>query len=118
MLLSMPEAPCSVEVRASLQYGAVPDLPPWQGALHLDLLLPMPRPSTPVPAVIYLHPGGWRTGDRTYGMLPWIGPLLAVNGFVVANASYRLSDLAPFPAQLFDVKAAVRWLRANATTYG
>ncbi|HVX44774.1 MAG TPA: alpha/beta hydrolase, partial [Mycobacteriales bacterium] len=83
-----------------------------------DLLLPTPSPPRPTPAVIYIHHGGWRNGDRSYGMYPWHGPLLAANGFVVANVSHRFSSQAPFPAQIYDVKAAVRWLRANATTYG
>ncbi len=117
MMLTMPEAPCAVEVRAAVQYGAVPGEPVWQGALYLDLLLPTPRPER-VPAVVYLHGGGWRNGERSAGLYPWIGPVLAAHGFAVANVSYRLSGRAPFPAQLHDVKAAVRWLRANATTYG
>jgi acetyl esterase/lipase len=86
--------------------------------LYLDLLLPTPRPADKVPAVVYLHGGGWRAGERAVGLYPWCGPLLAAYGFVVANVTYRLSDRAPFPAQLHDVKAAVRWLRANAATYG
>ncbi|WP_157180813.1 alpha/beta hydrolase [Actinopolymorpha alba] len=114
----MPETPYAVDVRAALQYGAVPGLPAWQAALYLDLLLPTPRPPSPAPAVIYLHGGGWRAGERSAGLYPWLGPLLAAHGFVVANVTYRLSDRATFPAQLHDVKAAVRWLRANAAAYG
>ncbi|SFH55847.1 Acetyl esterase/lipase [Actinopolymorpha cephalotaxi] len=96
----------------------VPGLPVWQGALHLDLLMPTPRPSTRAPTVVYLHGGGWRDGYRSHGLYPWHSPLLAVHGFVVANVSYRLSGQAPFPAQIHDVKVAVRWLRANASDYG
>jgi acetyl esterase/lipase len=118
MLLTMPDAPYAVDVQASIRYGVVPDLPAWQGTLYLDLLLPTPRPATPVPAVLYLHGGGWRAGERTAGLYPWLGPVLAANGFVVANVTYRLSGQAAFPAQLHDVKAAVRWLRANAVRYG
>lgn len=118
MLLTMPKAPYSVEVLSPVQYGMVPGQPAWQGALYLDLLLPKPKPTVQLPAVVYLHPGGWRAGDRSYGLYPWNGPLLAVHGFVVANVSYRMSTQAPFPAQVHDAKAAVRWLRANATTYG
>jgi acetyl esterase/lipase len=51
-------------------------------------------------------------------MYPWHGPILAAHGFVVGSISYRFSSVAPFPAQLHDVKAAVRWLRANANGYG
>jgi acetyl esterase/lipase len=118
MMLTMPDSPYAVDVRAAQQYGSVPGLPAWEAALHLDLLLPMPRPAQPVPAVLYLHGGGWRAGERSAGMYPWLSPLLATHGFVAANVSYRLSGQAPFPAQLSDVKAAVRWLRANAEAYG
>lgn len=68
--------------------------------------------------VVYLHGGGWRNGERSAGLYPWVGPVLAAHGFVVANVTYRLSGQAPFPAQLDDVKAALRWLRTNAATYG
>jgi len=51
-------------------------------------------------------------------MYPWHGPILAAHGFVVGCASYRFSSVAPFPAQLHDAKAAIRWLRANAATLG
>ncbi|MBM7786745.1 alpha/beta hydrolase [Tenggerimyces flavus] len=94
----------------------MPGLPVWEGTLYLDLLLP--RPANQAPAVVYLHGGGWRNGERSAGLHPWVGPLLAAHGFVVANVTYRLSGRAPFPAQLDDVRAAVRWLRANASTYG
>lgn len=118
MLITVPEASYTVDVRASLQYGAVPGLPVWEGALYLDLLLPTPRPAQLLPAVVYLHGGGWRAGERSAGLYPWIGPVLAASGFVVANVTYRLTGQAPFPAQLYDVKAAVRWLRAHAAGHG
>ncbi|GGH98430.1 hypothetical protein GCM10007170_30950 [Arthrobacter liuii] len=76
------------------------------------------------PAVIHLHGGGWRTGERSslgpavdgFGFSPI--EQLADAGFVVASADYRLTDVATFPAQLLDAKAAVRWLRAHAADYG
>jgi acetyl esterase/lipase len=51
-------------------------------------------------------------------MYPWLSPLLAAHGFAAANVTYRFTDRAPFPAQLHDVKAAVRFLRAQAGQYG
>ncbi|MET9021779.1 alpha/beta hydrolase [Actinopolymorpha sp. NPDC004070] len=114
----MPETPYAVELRSAVRYGSVPGLPAWQAALHLDLLVPTPRPVRPSPAIVYLHGGGWRDGHRSYGLYPWHGPLLAVHGFVVANVSYRLSGQAPFPAQIHDVKGAIRWLRSNAAAHG
>jgi acetyl esterase/lipase len=117
MELTIPGAPYAVRC-TSVVYGAVPGLPRAEGSLALDLLLPEPRPASRVPAVAYLHGGAWRYGDRSAGMYPWNSPLLAAHGFVAVNVSYRLSDQAPFPAQAHDVKAAIRWLRANAVGYG
>ncbi len=84
----------------------------------IDLQLDLARPATdgPHPAVVCIHGGGWRGGKRQD-----LGPLtqeLAKQNFVAATVSYRLSDKAPFPAQIEDCKAAVRWLRANADKYG
>ena len=76
------------------------------------------------PAVVHFHGGGWRMGERS-SLGPGVdafslGPIeqLAEAGFVVASADYRLTDVATFPAQLVDAKAAVRWLRAHAADYG
>lgn len=118
MIMTIDDAPYGVEVVSPLLYGQVPGQPVWEGGLYLDLLLPTPRPTDASPAILYLHHGGWRSGDRSYGAYPWNGPILAAHGFVVASASYRFSSVASFPAQLHDAKAAVRWLRANATAYG
>jgi acetyl esterase/lipase len=84
------------------------------GALKLDLYLP-PEIKTCVPLVIWVHGGGWRGGAKDLAgehILPAIE-----NGFALASISYRFSDVATFPAQIHDVKAAVRWLRAHAQEY-
>lgn len=118
MQLRMPDAPYGIEILSPVLYGQVPGQPVWEGGLYLDLMLPSPRPPTPAPAVIYVHHGGWRSGDRSYGMYPWHGPVLTAHGFVVGSISHRFSSKATFPAQLYDAKAAVRWFRANAASYG
>ena len=69
-----------------------------------------------LPAVLCIHGGGWAKGDRTSHAK--IAQALAARGYVAATISYRLSGEAPFPAQIHDCKAAVRFLRANAKTYG
>ncbi|MBI1313990.1 alpha/beta hydrolase fold domain-containing protein [bacterium] len=66
------------------------------------------------PVVVWVHGGAWRAGDRS--RVP-VQPLTR-HGFVVASVDYRLSPVARFPAQVYDIKAAIRFLRANATTYG
>src|SRR5207244_4077627 len=67
----------------------------------------------PLPAIVYLHGGGWRRGDKRQQT----GVPLASRGYVVASINYRLSQEAIFPAQIEDCKAAVRFLRANAAKY-
>jgi len=69
----------------------------------------------PFPAVLCIHGGGFRAGSREgYDGLVL---LLAERGYVAATVDYRLAPGHPFPAAVHDVKAAVRWLRANAGTY-
>ena len=80
--------------------------------LQLDLLIP-PSPR-PVPLIIWIHGGGWNSGSRKD--MPAV-PLLQ-DGYAVASIDYRLSDVATFPAQIHDAKAAVRFLRANAKRFG
>lgn len=82
--------------------------------LALDLYLPKNRgPATPL--VLYLHGGGWMMGSKSHFPERLLG--MAERGIAVASANYRLTHLAPFPAQLHDVKSAIRWLSANAFRY-
>ena len=83
---------------------------------QLDLHLPATG-NGPFPVVVWIHGGGWERGDRH---LSPQGPQQAVieAGYAVASVDYRLSHEAVFPAQIQDVKGAVRYLRANATTLG
>jgi acetyl esterase/lipase len=116
--------PGEVRILGGVEYAVVLGYRP----LLLDLYLPVPGPGASPgqarPVVLFLHGGGWGLGTRTE-----VGPAfddwrpsfferLAQAGFAVASADYRLSGEAAFPAQLHDVKAAVRWLRRNAGEYG
>jgi acetyl esterase/lipase len=83
-------------------------------AQKLDLYIPS-SVSDPCPIIIWLHPGGYTRGDKE-GVVPVLSNILD-RGYAVASVNYRLADEACFPAQLFDAKAAVRWIRANAETY-
>ncbi len=80
---------------------------------YLDLYLPE-QIDAPVPVILWVHGGGWITGDKAGG--PALQ--LAARGFAVASMNYRFSHDAIFPAQLHDCKAAVRFLRAHASQYG
>lgn len=89
--------------------------------VRMDIYAPRDR-SQPHPAILWIHGGGWSRGDaRTsgaYANWPEVLASLAARGFVVASLDYRLSGEARFPAQIQDVKAALRHLRAQAPTLG
>ena len=80
--------------------------------LTLDLYCPE-KVSGLAPVIVWIHGGGWRRGGKR--KCPAVA--LVPDGFAVASIDYRLSSTAPFPAQIEDCKAAVRWLRANAANY-
>ena len=84
--------------------------------LLLDLFLPRapgPNAGQP-PLVVWVHGGAWRGGSRKD--MP-LGPLVE-RGYAVASVEYRLSTVARFPAQVHDIKAAIRFLRAKQKDYG
>jgi acetyl esterase/lipase len=84
-------------------------------AQKLDIYLPE-EGTAPFPLIIVIHGGGWASGDKASGQVASI--LTAVKmGYAVASINYRLSGEAKFPAQIYDVKAAIRFLRANAEKY-
>ena len=82
---------------------------------HLQLDLARPEGNGPFPAVLCIHGGGFRAGTRQ-GYTGLIKKL-AERGYVAATVTYRLAPKYQFPAAVYDVKAAVRWLRANAKKY-
>jgi len=98
-------------VQADLEYASVAGT-----SLRLDLYTPAGA-SAPLPTLLYLHGGAWALGDKSDMAVERLMPLVA-HGFAVASANYRLVPAATYPAQVHDVKAAIRWLRANAGEHG
>ncbi|GHF53534.1 acetyl esterase/lipase [Amycolatopsis bartoniae] len=102
-------------VLTGVPYAQVPGFRP----MELDLVLP---PGDGAPVVVFLHGGGFRVGSRRSPGPAYDGKhpfeLVARQGIAVASVDYRLSGEARWPAQLHDVKAAVRWLRARAGEIG
>ena len=98
-------------------YATIPSFRP----LHLDLYRPVGG-SAPRPLIVYLHGGGWAHANPRVGAsivdFPVVLAHLAERGYVVASIEYRFSGEAPFPAQLEDLQAALRFLRANAERFG
>ncbi len=95
----------------------------------LDLYLPEAKGDTRRPAVLVIHGGGWRVGDKADKRETQIAETLAKAGFVVASLNYMMhpdpidkkewsSDKAiVYPRNVWDCKAAIRWLRMNADKY-
>jgi len=82
--------------------------------LKLDLAWPA-EGEGPFPAVLVIHGGGWRAGNKAD-----VRPALqefARRGYVAVSPQYRFCPKDTFPAQVYDVKAAVRWVKAHAKDY-
>ncbi len=103
------QLPAGAKVERDIVYARVGDR-----KLLLDLYLPA-KGSAPLPVIVWIHGGGWRSGSKGSGGRA--RPMLD-RGYAVVDVSYRLSGEAIFPAQVEDCKAAVRWVRANAAKYG
>ena len=83
--------------------------------LRCDVYTP-PGEERSRPAVLLIHGGGWRQGDKT--QLRGYGILLGRAGYVCVVSEYRLVGESAWPAQVHDVKAALRWTRAHAEELG
>jgi PelA/Pel-15E family pectate lyase len=83
--------------------------------LHLDLFYSDSVVYSPNPAVILVHGGAWRSGDKS--ILHPIAIELAENGYLALTVEYRLSPEANFPAAIYDLKCAVKWLKENSEIY-
>lgn len=95
-----------VLLETDVSYGTGGGVP-----LHMDIA----RPKTadgPLPAVVFIHGGGWRGGDKA----AFRGALLgyAKAGYVAVSVQYRFAPAHKWPAQIEDVKCAVRYLRGRA----
>ncbi|MDB5295874.1 MAG: Alpha/beta hydrolase fold-3 domain protein [Phycisphaerales bacterium] len=110
--------PANVEFLKNVVYGK-------GGDKDLVLNLARPKPSAdgkagggkagPLPCVVVLHGGGWAAGSKDSHNDLVVN--LALRGYVAATVGYRFAPADPFPAQVHDVKCAVRYLRAHADQY-
>lgn len=102
-----PMVPPGVKAERDVEYARAGEL-----GLKLDLYVPEGA-KAPLPLLIWIHGGGWSGGSKDQcPALPF-----SARGYVVASVEYRLTGVAPFPAQIEDCRAALRWLRANAEKY-
>ncbi|OXM87351.1 hypothetical protein CF651_05535 [Paenibacillus rigui] len=85
--------------------------------LYTSIAVPETVPASPMPVVVYIHGGGWNHGDRKQA-LSTICSYVTKRGYIGVSLDYRLTPEAPYPAQIQDVKLAIRYLRAHAAQYG
>lgn len=100
----------SVREKRDLIYCTIGNRP-----LRLDAFYPKKNKKQKTPAILIIHGGGWRSGNRAQH-IP-LAQRLAAMGYACFTAEYRLSTEALYPAAVHDLKAALRWLRANAKTF-
>jgi acetyl esterase/lipase len=102
------QVPSDVVIDSAIDYTSMP-----HGKLAMDVV----RPKSPgrYPGVVLIHGGGFSGGSRE-GDLP-MAIKLAQNGYVAATVDYQLTPMFQFPAPLYNVKAAVRFLRAHAAKF-
>ena len=114
------------QIGKSLDITIIRDVPyaTQSDAQKLDIYM-LHRRDKPCPVIVWMHPGGFHEGDKGGSA---IEPLARINmiqlvqlmlerGYAVVSINYRLSDEAIFPALISDIKAAIRWIRANAPKY-
>lgn len=102
VLSSMAGADEGYRVTEDIEFARV-------GETHLALDLYRPDETEGGPLIVWVHGGAWRRGTRANMPLTRI----VQAGYAVASVDYRLSPVAPFPAQVHDIKAAIRYLRAH-----
>lgn len=102
-----------VQLISNVSYAQVPD----RGYLNKDLSMHivMPRDGKKHPVIVYINGGGFINANKDGYLQQWLD--LAEHGYVVASITYRVAPTTTFPGPLEDVKAAVRYLRANAERF-
>lgn len=106
--------PAGVTEFRQLIYTTLKNTPFGDRDLHVDVF--SPKKPGKYPALIMIHGGGWRSGDKAL-QIP-MAQKLAAKGIVTICVEYQLSQEAKYPAAVYNIKSAVRWVRANAEKYG
>ena len=107
-----PRLPANIRATRDLSYADNDN--PRQ---RLDLYLPAaPTSDKPLPVVVWIHGGAWRAGDKAGG-IGQLSSFVASGDYAGVSVGYRLTDEANWPAQIYDCKAAIRWIRGNAEKY-
>ncbi|MCP9752004.1 alpha/beta hydrolase [Ferruginibacter sp. HRS2-29] len=105
----------SFQIPSIIEKGDITYCKIGKRSLKLDAFYPKTKAAKPGTAILIIHGGGWRSGNR-YQHQP-LAQKLAELGYTCFTPEYRLSTEALFPAAIFDIKAAIRWIRENAEKY-
>ncbi len=105
-----PDIPPELKVYSDVEYKKTDSL-----SLKLDIYR-LQELTEPVPVVIFIHGGSWKSGKRS-DYRPYLVDY-ALKGYVTITVSYRLSKVAPFPAAVQDVFCAIRWVQDHAAEFG
>jgi acetyl esterase/lipase len=85
-------------------------------AQKMDIYYPASQ-SAAMPLAVYIHGGGWVEGDKASGEADAYFQELLKRGYVVISLNYRFAPKYPFPAQIQDIKCAIRSIRSHASEY-
>jgi acetyl esterase/lipase len=110
--MAQPSPPYSFQAYTDIAYYDGPDAHPIKH--RLDLFVPEGLKDAPV--LIFVHGGGWTSGDKN--LYSFIGRAFAEQGFVTAVINYRLSPQVQHPAHIEDVARAFAWVYRNIAQYG
>ena len=99
------------DVQRDLEYARIGGI-----SLKLDVYRPKDRGGALMPAILWLHGGGWNSGSKASA--PKNMAALFQRGYCLIGVEYRFSKVATFPAAVEDCKSAVRWVRRSAPKYG
>jgi pectinesterase len=105
-----PSTPKGVLSKEDVVYSSIGDR-----QLHADVFYPAKKSKQGYPGVLLIFGGGWKSGDKSMSVP--MAQRLAAEGYVAVAVEYRLSPEAQYPAAIHDIKAAIRWMRANASKY-
>lgn len=108
------DLPSGVLENRDLVYTVLDDSVNNKRRMYLDVFHPEKKGK--YPALIMVHGGGWRSGDKAL-QIP-MAMQIASHGFVTVTVEYQLSREAKYPNAIHNVKSAIRWMRANADKYG
>ncbi|HEY1200365.1 MAG TPA: alpha/beta hydrolase, partial [Niastella sp.] len=102
--------PKGVKADRNVVYATLENTAFGKRELHLDIF--RPEKAGKHPAIVMVHGGGWRSGTRQ--MQVPMAQMLAAKGFVTIPVEYQLSLEAKYPAAVYNIKSAIRWIKLNA----